>query len=232
MSFYNLQTILDAAAAEFGKCLPLTELSTAAYANMRYPKILPLMRFRVRRYAAEGFGNLFSMYTRACAGLMQLATFVCTPNCATSMPLMLVDVMALDGKRAVFVEYYDLTDKGASCVGLEAVAKRFADLPDYEETQAWYVERRTPYSLIKGGANEARLLAMLKESIAAYADACACQTEQRPENLLKLADFIDQMATRGNPSSATLKKLLGSDGAERFYRTLVMPATFTTTNKL
>jgi hypothetical protein len=33
------------------------------------------------------------------------------------------------------------------------------------------------------------------------------------------------MITDGNPSSSTMEKLLGKDGAEKFFREVVMPIT-------
>ncbi len=228
MTFKKLQSVLEESAAAFGGRFPLTELPAGGYASMRSPRLLPVLRFSVRRYAAEGLGNLFTMYTRGMGGLMQLATLVCTPNAGTDAPLLLVDVMAMAKKRAVFVEYYDLTAKGADCPALLRVAARYAQIADYPEKPAWYIEERAPYSLIKGGSDEAALLSMLADSVAAYADGCREKTVPRAENLAGLRAFVDRMAIEGNPSSAAMRRVLGESGAERFFRMAVMPASYTT----
>lgn len=230
MASYNLQSVLDETVSALMAHMPLSELSAGAYASMRYPKFPAMMRFSVRRYAAPGFGNAFSMYTRAMGGLMQLATLVLAPNAGTNVPLMLIDAMALGKKRAAFVEYYDCTAGGAGCPALSAVQTRYADLPDYPEKSAWYVGERMAYSLIKGGTDDARLAAMLRDSADAYAKACAAQADVRPENLTGLREFIDRMVSDGNPSSATMERVLGKEGAERFFRTVTMPSSYTEAN--
>lgn len=76
-----------------------------------------------------------------------------------------------------------------------------------------------PYSLIKGGTDDARLEAMLRET-AAYGEAALSAQERRPENL---ARFTERMVREGNPSSAAMSKVLGRAGAETFFRTAVLP---------
>lgn len=219
----RLQTVLADTVAAFSAGMPVTALPKDEYAAMRYPKFPPLMRFATERYAVMGFGHLFTMYTRAMGGLMQLATLVWTPNRGTDAPLLLIDVMAMGKKRAAFVEYYDLTDASASDPQLAEVAARYGDLPDYPEKPAWYVSKRAPYSLIKGGTDDAPLSAMLLDSARAYAAVCAKNAAPRPANRARLAAFVDRMAAEGNPSSATMEKVLGKAEAERFFRTHIMP---------
>lgn len=219
----NIQTVLTDTVAAFASGMPVSELSPDEYAAMRYPKFPTIMRFATRRYAVAGFGSLFTMYTRGMGGLMQLATLVWTPNLGTDVPLLLVDVMAMGKKRAAFVEYYDLTAGNAACEPIVAVAGRYQDLPDYAEKPAWYVEERAPYSLIKGGSDDARLCAMLTDSARAYAAVCAENAVPNPGNRVRLAAFVERMAAEGNPSSATMEKVLGKAEAEAFFRTHIMP---------
>lgn len=186
------------------------------------------MRFAVHQYTVPGYGNLFGMNTVAMGGLMRLATFVCTPNEGTQVPLLLVDVMAMGKKRAVFIEYYDCTSAGAEMPKLIQVANRYANISDYPEKPAWYLQERTHYSLIKGGTDEAALTQMLKESVCAYVEECSLHAEPDNANREKLKVFADRMVRDGNPSSATLQRVLGKNGAETFFRTHVMPVIFET----
>lgn len=224
MTFEQLETVLDGVVAAYGAQTPLTELPADAYSSMGYPKLLPLMRFSVRRYAAEGFGNLFTMYTRAMGGRMQLATLTWTPNLGTDVPLLLMDVMAFGKKKAAFVEYYDLTEKGAACPELEKLKGKYDALPDYPEKPAWYIGERAAYSLIKGGEADEMLASMLLDSARAYGTLCAeRQTNRKEENRTGLSRFVERMVREGNPSSATMEKVLGKAGAETFFRSAVMP---------
>lgn len=213
------QVITKAAAA-----FRIRDITPPQYASMKYPKWLPLMRFACRQYTLEGFGNLFAMETRAMGGLMKLSTMVFTPYSGKSVPFFLVDTMEMKKKRLAYVEYYDCTAKGAALPESEGQAAEFAALPDYAETPAWYTSRRTPYSLIKGGegADTGALEAMLLTCVDRYLKG-AKEAPTDPDNLPGLRDFQRDMLVLGNPSSGTLSKVLGKEGAELAFKTAIMP---------
>ena len=212
--------VIGKAAAAF----PAQEITPPQYAAMKYPKWIPLMRFACRQYTLEGFGNLFVMETRAMGGMMKLSTMVFTPYSGKSVPFFLVDTMEMKKKRLAYVEYYDCTAKGASLPESEGQAAEFASLPDYAEKPAWYTSRRTPYSLIKGGegVDTAALEAMLLTCVDRYLNA-AKGAPASPDNLPGLRDFQRDMLVLGNPSSGTLSKVLGREGAELAFKTAIMP---------
>ncbi len=225
MTFDDLQGMIDEGLAAFSKENPLREVSIKQYASLSYPKLLPLMRFRVRMFASDGFGNVSVMHTRA-MGMMQLATFVFTPNLGKSVPLLLVDVMKMGKKLAAFVEYYDLTANGCRAPLLARVAQKHEKLPDYPEKPAWYVSERAAYSLIKGGNSGVALSDMLSDTFAAYGKTAADCLDRNDGNLAQLVAFCARMVTEGNPSDATMTRVLGADGAKRFYSSVVMPPTY------
>lgn len=220
----TLDILAADALSAFSACNPLREVPAGRYAVMAYPRFPKLMHFSVRMFAVEGFGNVSLMQTRA-MGLMRLMTLVFTPNMGKRVPLLLIDVMQMGRKNAAFVEYYDLTQGGCDAPCLQAAAETYRALPDYAEKPAWYVEERAPYSLIKGGDDKKALYAMLRDSVSAYAQTVAACTETGAENLTGLSAFIDRMVTDGNPSDATMTKVLGADGAKAFYTGVVMPKT-------
>lgn len=223
MTFKNLQTIVDEVIDTFSKTMPLIEHPHDQYTTMRYPKMLAFMKFKVNRYTVPRYGNLLTMYTKGLGGIMQLATITFTPNYGTNVPLLLIDVMSMGKKHAVFVEYYDLTGVCKKQPRLMAVAQRYGDLPDYPEKPAWYREERAAYSLIKGGNQDEALLTLIIETIEAYSLVCKEETQQAPDNLIRLAAFVDRMVKEGNPSSATMNRVLGKEQAELFFRKVVMP---------
>ncbi len=200
------------------------DVTPAKYAAMKYPRFLPMMRFTCRQYGLEGFGNLFVMDTTAMGGMMKLSTMVFTPSSGKAAPFLLVDTMEMKKKRLAYVEYYDCTAAGASLPRMEGQKAEFAGIPDYEEKPAWYVTRRTPYSLIKGGegTDQAALEGMVLTCVDRYlAGAKAAPVD--PTNLEGLRAFQNDMITLGNPSSDTLNKVLGQEGAETMFRTAIMP---------
>ena len=209
---------------QFQKQYELKEAPSDAYTKMQWPKLLPMMKFLVTRYTVKGFGHLMFMRTRAMGGLMQLCTISFMPSEGLTVPYLLIDCMTMKQKRTVFIEYYDCTADGVKSEMLDEVAKKYESVPDYSEKPAWYITERMPCSLIKGveDGNEEALKNMLKDSIEAYLKVAA-GAETKEENLKGLKAFQNRMVKEGNPSSATMEKLLKKDGAETFFRTVVMP---------
>ena len=218
------KTVIEQVIGKATAAFPAREITPPQYAAMKYLKWLPMMRFVCRQYTLKGFGNLFTMETHAMGGLMKLSTMVFTPYSGKSVPFLLVDTMEMKKKRLAYVEYYDCTAKGASMPESERQAAEFAALPDYAEKPAWYVSRRTPYSLIKGGegADDAALEAMILTCVDRYLNA-AKDAPIDPDNLPGLRDFQHDMLVLGNPSSGTLNKVLGKEGAELAFKTAIMP---------
>ena len=201
----------------------LQEISAEPYAAMRWPRFPALMRFEVKRYRAAELGHLMIMRTRA-MGMMELLTASFMPAPEQSLPFLLLDMMAAGKKRTVFVEYYDCTADGVCLPAMKEMQERFRDLPDYSEKPAWYCAERMEGSLIKGAQQEQeeRLAQMITESLRAYAEA-AKSAGQAPGNRAGLERFVQRMIEEGNPSSSVMEKVLGKEGAERFFRTVVMP---------
>lgn len=203
---------------------PTKEITPAPYARMKYPKLIPLMRFSVRQFRVDGFGHLMAMDTRAMGGLMKLSTVVFTPGEGGSVPFLLIDTMQMKKKSLAFAEFYDCTKGGASASDFESLPADYSALPNYTEKPAWYIERRAPYSLIKGGAGvpSAALEDMVLQCAALYLHRAA-EAEKSEENKAGLKVFQEEMCSLGNPSTGTLEKLFGQEGAKQFFKTVIMP---------
>ncbi len=180
-----------------------------------------MMRFHLEQYAVEGLGNLCVLKTRAMLGLMNLLTVVVTPSSGKNVPFLLIDTMDMGKKHLCYVEYYDCTADGADKDLLLAASAPYGDVADYAEKPAWYVQERMAGSLIKTG-EKARLEQMALDALTAYAQQAAA-APVKPENLEGLKAFQQRMVQEGNPSTAALTKTLGQEGAETFFRTVVMP---------
>jgi len=204
--------------------LSAREITPPEYAHMSYPKRFPMMRFEVHQYEVEDFGHFMTMDTSMMGKLMGLSTLVFTPNRGGNLPFLLIDTMQMGKKNLAYVEYYDCTADGAILPGCHGQAAEFASIADYQETPAWYVARRTPYSLIKGGKNveKKQLDEMVLTCVRRYLSAAA-KAAPNPANLAGLTAFREDMCTLGNPSTKTMSKVLGPRGAEDFFRNIVMP---------
>ena len=205
------------AAAVLKERFTLREITPEKYRTMGSL----MMRFRLEQYEAEGLGNLCVLRTRAMLGLMKLVTVVVTPNTGKNVPFLLIDTMDMGKKHLCYVEYYDCTAEGADRDLLLAAGAPYADIADYAERPAWYVSERMEGSLIKTG-EKARLEQMAVDALTAYREQAAA-APVKPENLTKLKAFQERMIKEGNPSTAALTKTLGKEGAEAFFRTVVMP---------
>jgi len=208
---------------EFLKESGSIQMDCGIYTDMKYPKLLPMMKFHTEKFEVPDFGNLFIMRTDA-MGKMHLMTSSFMPNKGKAVPYLLIDLMSMGKKRVAFVEYYNCTGRKLPSEKLEEAAARYKEIEDYVEKPAWYVERRMKGSLIKAGRadQEALLLEMIRSSIQAYAEMIQ-EAETDPGCLKGLAAFRDEMLQKGNPSGATLTKVLGREGAETFMRNMVMP---------
>ena len=164
-----------------------------------------------------------TMHTKTVFG-MELLTASFMPGASVSVPYLLIDIMSVGKKLIAFVEYYDCRAEKMPPKSLEKVRDTFAGLEEYKEKPAWYLQERAPYSLIKHGkkADRDNLLRMVRASVEAYAKEAA-DASVDASNLSGLEAFRERMIHEGNPSSATLEKVFGKDGARDFFIKCVMP---------
>lgn len=190
------------------------------YTDMKYPSLIPLMRFHVDQYEVRGFGHVMLMHTVTKMG-MELLTMSFMPCTCLSLPYLLIDAMSMKKKRCVFAEYYGCGEKAFADAPIREVYDRYSALPDYQEKENWYISERMPYSLIKTG-EASELTDMALHSMKVYLKA-ASGAEPIPGYEEKLKAFRERMITEGNPSSTTLNMLLKKDGARKFMENVIMP---------
>ena len=198
----------------------IRKLPEDRYSHMKYPKLIPLMRFNVEQYDIEGIGHLMTMHTTTGMG-MELLTVSLMPSTGIQVPYLLIDAMTMKEKRCVFAEYYGCGHESLGEERFHEVFERYKDLPSYSEKENWYINERENCSLIKSGDPQ-RLAAMAKDSFSAWlttAENSVVSGEYRK----KLVAFRERMISEGNPSSKTLNMLLGKDGAAEFMKKVIMP---------
>ena len=114
---------------------PRTERSAAPYAQMRYPRLV--LALPPAAGAAEAFGSVCCLSTRAMCGRIQLCTFVCTFNPGTDLPVLLIDATRFGKKRNTTAASRAARSAGRCRQSSERTAI------------SWYIASRAPYSLIK-----------------------------------------------------------------------------------
>ena len=217
-------SLTNKAIQEANNYFSLKEDTPIEYAHTKYPKLLPIMRFEVHRYSVDNFGTITTMDTNAMFGMMKLSTFVFTPSIGLNVPFLLIDTMCMKNKSLAYVEYYDCTKDGASLPEADKQVNEFAKFKDYNEKPAWYINRRTPYSLIKekGDNSQDDLDNMVLTCLKRYLEG-ALNCGINSDNLIGLYNFQQEMLDKGNPSSETLDKVLGKEGAKTFFEKVIMP---------
>lgn len=225
MAADEMQQILDAILHPILDTTYAESRDLQGNTDMYWPHLVPMMHMHAKAYIVPSYGSIFALQTDAMHGAMKLATIVCTPCSGGRVPVLLIDVMKMKKKQAVFVEYYDCTAQGCDASLLNKTAEKYASLPAYEEKPAWYIKERMPASLIKTGENWQQLTAMAVDSMSVYAQMIVAD---RPDvfaaaNKKKLSAFIERMVKEGNPSSSTMVRVLGKEKAEEFFRTVIMP---------
>ncbi len=200
------------------------DIAPDRYKFMKYPRLLPMMKFSVSCFEIEDLGHLMVMNTNGMGGAMKLQTLSFTPNTGKEIPYLLIDTMSMKKKALAYVEYYNCTGKDLHFDLLKKIKEKYQSLPDYAEKDAWYIRERTEDSLIKGGENadENLLFEMVKESLNAYL-AIAKDAPADARSLAGLKAFQERMLKEGNPSEGTMVKVLGKDGYEEFYKGCIMP---------
>lgn len=206
------------------KSFPLTEQTEERYAHMKYPKLIPMMRFTVHSGKLAGFGSFMTMDTVAMGGLMTLSTVVLTPGEGADVPFLLIDTMKMKKKALAYVEFYDCRARKTAITWLESLSSDYTSVPQYAEKDAWYVSERTPYALIKGGkgADAEALYKMVLDAAKRYFTA-ASEREKNNDNLKGLLALREMMCEKGNPAMPTLQRLFGKEGAKEFFCKTVMP---------
>ena len=93
-----IQKMIDA----IGACFPLTELGCGEYAKQKVSG----MNFTIRRFYAEGIGNVSSMVASGFFGLMKMDTLIITPT-EKDMPLFSYDrVHAMGNDTLIFAHLF------------------------------------------------------------------------------------------------------------------------------
>lgn len=198
------------------------EIPKDNYTDFYYPGwLLKLMKFNTQRYKIPGYGYFMSMQTNTFFG-MQLLTVSFMPGEGVSVPYLLIDIMIMGKKRIAFIEYYDCTSGHPEMKNLEEIYQIYKDFPDYNEKPNWYINERTKYSLIKNELNDEDLKNIVIDSVKAYNKELVGASIDK-NNLEGLRIFRERMINDGNPSSSTLERVFGKEGAKDFLIKCIMP---------
>ena len=163
-----MNSTVDAALTALNASYTVTPVDVGDYKEMT---ISGLMKFDVEQYDIEGLGNLSVM--RMNMGLMQMATFVITPQ-DKNMPLLSADYMYILSNRKAYLEFYDVVKEKDTAYNsllneLALTIQGYDYLEDIEASEAWYADLLTVTSYKGGTANvDNDLETLLVDSLNVY----------------------------------------------------------------
>ena len=210
-----IQKMIDA----IGACFPLTELGCGEYAKQKVSG----MNFTIRRFYAEGIGNVSSMVASGFFGLMKMDTLIITPT-EKDMPLFSYDRVHAMGNDTLIFELYDTLLDHTDLSALQAAKDQAAQLPEHDLGAHWYDSIKLPVSLSKKGkkahtaAFNSCAMQYLEAFLATSQNAAPCEAEPKWE---KASVYVEGLLTHGGPSTNVFKKSIGEEKtAELFRKTL------------
>ncbi len=212
---------VDTALSELKKHYTLTPVDPGEYSDM---KLFGLLKFDIEQYDIEGLGNLSIM--RVNMGIMQMATFVITPQ-AKNMPLFSADYMYILSNRKAYLEFYDLVKEkdatyNALITSLSNVRQNYSSLEDFEVEPAWYADLLSVASYKSATKKQdTDLQNILHDSLTAYlthADQLPLlSADEKAEKLAITVEYTDGLIERGGVSTDVFKKDLGAEKTKDFF---------------
>lgn len=207
-----IQKMLDI----IGQTFPLEELPCGEYGKMK----VSMMRFTVRRFYAQGLGNVSSMVASGFFGLMKMDTLIITPT-EKDMPLFSYDRVHAMGNDTLIFELYDTLLGETDLSALEQVKQEAAYLPDHDLGSHWYDDIKLPVSLSKKGKKtqtsgfDATVVHYLAKFLETARSAEACQAAPKRE---KASVYVEGLLQKGGPSTDVFKKGIGPEKTADLFR--------------
>ena len=202
-----------------GKHFLLEELPCGEYASLK----LSGMKFAVRRFYAQGLGNVSAMTAKGFFGLMKMDTFIITPT-QKDMPLFSYDRVHAMGNDTLIFELYDTLLTQTDLSKLEQVKQSAAYLPDHDLGSHWYDSIKLSVSLSKKGKKEhtpgfdVTVMHYLAKYLETAQIAAACEAAAKRE---KASVYVEGLLTHGGPSTDVFKKGIGQEKTARLFRKIL-----------
>ena len=192
----------------------LTKQDAGEFARMKVKG----MRFTLHAYEAAGLGHVSVMTATGFLGLMKMDTVIVNPT-QIDLPLFSYDRIQAAGNDTLIMELYDTLLTGYDPAPLQAVAARYAALPDRDSGAHWYDGIRLAPAVSKKGK---KITPALDEMTAAFWEAyLALPAEQVTDPAAKQAKaraYVDGLLRQGGPSTDVFKKEMGEQTTAALFR--------------
>lgn len=210
-----MQAMCDA----IGRAFPMTELDCGAFKSQK----ISGMHFTIRRFYAEGLGNVSAMTASGFLGLMKMDTLIITPV-QKDMPLFSYDRVRAMGNDTLIFELYDTLENDAELSLLEEVKAAAKDLPEHDLGEHWYDSIKLPVSLAKKGkkAHTAAFDQCARQYLDAFLTAAqaapGCEAASKRQ---KTSVYVEGLLTHGGPSTDVFRKGIGEEKTAVLFRKIL-----------
>ena len=211
--------MIDQMLQSIGKAFPMTELDCGEYAKQKVSG----MNFTIRRFYAEGLGNVSSMVASGFFGLMKMDTLIITPT-EKDMPLFSYDRVHAMGNDTLIFELYDTLLGKTDLSALRSVKDQAAQLPEHNLGEHWYDSIKLPVSLSKKGKKAQTsafndcTMQYLEAFLTASKTAAPCEAQPKRE---KASVYVEGLLTHGGPSTDVFKKGIGDEKTAELFRKIL-----------
>lgn len=188
-------------------------------------KIYGIMKFNVKQYDVEDFGNLSVMTMNM--GIMQMASIVLTPY-EKDAPMLSMDFMYILGNRKAYTEYFNLTADASAAEyteflgSLSTLSDKYYSLEDIEIKPAWYDDLMT-VSLHKNAKHkdDNTIQELFRDSLSLYVNAAQklepLSDSEKAEKRKIIQEYADNLITKGGVSTDVFKNELGKEKTKEFF---------------
>ena len=195
---------------------PLTEISAGEYSRMKVNG----MNFSIRRYTAQGLGNVSVMEAKGFFGLMRMDTVMVTPF-EKDAPLLSYDRIYAMGNDTLILELYDTCVKAGDLSVLSEIKDSSSVLPQRDPGTHWYDGIKLSQSIsLKGKkAHGPAFDALTEKYIASYAEMAMRTEDCDPcAKRERSSVYVEGVLENGGPSTDVFKKSLGEEKTAALFR--------------
>lgn len=196
---------------------PLKEQSAGEFALLKVKG----MDFTIKRFMAEGLGNVSLMEAKGFFGLMKMDTLIIHPT-EKDLPLFSYDRVMAAGNDTLIIELYDTLLEKSDLGSLQTVKEQYKEFPDHDLGSHWYDSIKLAESVSKKG-KKAQTEAFSKLTLTyleAYlaCDGAACDADAKRK---KGSVYVEGLLTNGGPSTDIFKKALGEEKTAYLFRKIL-----------
>lgn len=179
------------------------------------------MDFTVKGWDAQGLGRVSLMAATGMGGAMTMTALIVNPV-EIDAPLFNLDLIALPGKRMLYMELYDtLLTAPRNEAPFAAIRAEYADVMDIPGKPCWYDGIRYGASVTKCAVSgqEARLDELMARFGQEYADLLKDARPCDPAKKKVKADaYRDGLLEHGGPATDSFLKVWGKEKTGEFFQ--------------